>query len=278
MRPGSLWQRDRRSPILDNVMMRLLFTMVVLIPGAVPYAEAAPTPAFPSEIASGGLCSGEAARLAGDWKATGPWEAGLPTDQGAVVMLSPTRTIGVWLEAHRHPDGRLELLRVTPRTTTALSWSGDCTPALRVIRRTFNEKKLAKAFTDADFRKLTSDGKPGLVFVWSPHMRLSLKSHRNAQEVAKELKLPLTVVMDPSADSKLAEVRLKEGGLARTALRRAQSFELFYRGVLNHFPALVVYDRGRVVANAFPGFKTKKRYVDFIQKGIASRAEGERSR
>ncbi len=68
---------------------------------------------------------------------------------------------------------------------------------------------LKQEFSDLDFAHLLSRSpKGGLVYIWSPHMALSINEIENIDQL--DLKAPFTVILDPKANIELSKKIIKD--------------------------------------------------------------------
>jgi len=125
-------------------------------------------------------------------------------------------------------------------------------------------------FSDADLQSLLDASRSrhskGLIYVWSPHMRYSVRGAKEIYGVADALGLELTVLLDPVADSDLARVVARRERLDVRALRALASRELHARGMLLHLPAFVVYEDGRVIEAVYRGYKPRGRLTRILEE------------
>ena len=50
-----------------------------------------------------------------------------------------------------------------------------------------------------------------------------------------------------------------------------ESIELFYRGMLNHFPSVLVFSRGQWKGTLIPGWKHEAAYLRMVRERLALR-------
>lgn len=219
-------------------------------------APAAGQEAFP------GPCAAAVSRQLRAWGA-----AGEPRDQAATTTRHwPTRLIGTWVTESRGPAP--VLLRVSPTRVTRLAWTEGC-----VARREERARPAVATprFTDADLTALVSSGRAGVVYVWSPHMPLSVDGYRAIAAAAAARGLTLHAMLQPGADRAFAQASLARGGLPRDALRIADSVELSFRDVHLHAPSILVFAHGRIVGDAWPGYHSADEYGAFLDRMVAAR-------
>ncbi len=131
-----------------------------------------------------------------------------------------------------------------------------------LLALTFSFAALAAPFTDADLRREMRHNRAGLIYVWSPLMPLSVHGLEEARAVARELGLGFTAVVDGQA----AELAPGQDTL--------ESQRLLRMGVMNHYPAMVVYRRGKVLPHYVQGYEAPaglKTYLSDIVTGRIAR-------
>lgn len=196
------------------------------------------------------------------WGAIAPPRMQPPAADGATVLHWPTATLGTWVVEVVGPR-ETSLHRVVDGEVTGVTWSTDCVPS------TVDTPRLGSAggrFTDADLRRLVAHHPRGLLYVWSPHMPLSVDGVRVARIVAERRGLPVTILLDPSANTGLARSVIARHGWPADSAIVADSTELRFRDVLVHAPTIQAYARGRLVGSAFPGYHTVDEYSAYLDR------------
>jgi len=209
-----------------------------------------------------GPCAAAVTRQLRAWHAAGP-----PRDEPHAQMRHwPTGTLGTWVTEVGTPT-TVALLRVTPARLTRLEWTADC------VERTDDWPRPAAdapRFTDADLQTLVASGRPGVVYVWSPHMPLSVDGYRAIVAAAASRGVGVHAMLEPGADRAFAQASLGRGGLPPEALRVADSVELRYRDVHLHTPVILVYARGHIAGDAWPGYHSAEEYAAFFDRVLAA--------
>ena len=127
----------------------------------------------------------------------------------------------------------------------------------------------AGAFDEADLRELVAAEPRGLVYLWSPHMPLSVDGVAVARRVATRRHLPLTILLHPAANLDLARsIAIAKGWPIATTTRTA-STELRVRNLLLHAPTLQPYAEGRLVGSALPGYHSDEEYALYLDRIFA---------
>lgn len=179
---------------------------------------------------------------------------------GTRVVHWPTTTPGVWVVEQDAADA--SLIRVSPLTVTRVRWFGDCASARESRPRA---RVAAPRFDDRDLVALLAAGR-GVVYVWSPHMPLSVDAIAPLTAAAARHGLSVTLVLDPAADRAFAARIAAERGLPSEAIRVADSVELQFRDVLVHAPTAQAYAGGQLVGSAYPGGHTADEYDAYFRR------------
>lgn len=199
------------------------------------------------------------------WGAVAPPRMQPPAADGATVLHWPTSTLGTWVVEVLGPR-EASLRRVADGQVTDITWSTDCVPSTVDTPRLGS---VAGRFTDADLRRLVAAQPRGLLYVWSPHMPLSVDGVGVARMVAARQNLPLTILLDPGANEALARTVAATHGWPPGTTIVADATELRFRDVLIHAPTLQAYAGGRLVGSAFPGYHTNDEYSAYLDRMFA---------
>ena len=129
-------------------------------------------------------------------------------------------------------------------------------------------------FTDTDLVAKMKTNKKGLIYVWSPHMPLSVHGLAEIRGAAKDQGLDLTIVMDHDAHLKDAEAWVAKGDAKKSDLLRLESAELLNRDVALHYPVTLMYQNGFLSNHSFVGHKPRKGFNEWIkQESVKLKAE-----
>lgn len=127
----------------------------------------------------------------------------------------------------------------------------------------------AGALDDAALARLLEARERGVIYLWSPHMPYSATGAVEASTLARTLRLPLTLALDPQADAQLAARARARLALPAQALQRARAQALHARGATLHFPTVMVYRDGRLDAQMLPGYTPPAALAEFLQERLA---------
>jgi len=189
---------------------------------------------------------------------------------GAREWRLPTIDIGIWVLLHEPVGAPAALARIEGRTTTRVTFDAQCHEAVTTLASTPGTPAPQVPFTDDDARRLVAGEQGGIVFVWSPHMPLSVDAFHTVAEVARRMGLSFTPLRDPMSDAGYAAAVASEAGLPADALRTFTSVELTFRQLGLHAPAVLVYDGGRFAGLAVPGYREAAGFQSAISERLRS--------
>lgn len=245
---------------IDNVVQpRVRKGMCVLFAGlllGVPCGAMAVEVALPIGIA----CPDALRQRLATWQALDHMRRvpGRPSDVARYIW--PTAKIGVWLDLRINQSGHVWLARVAPDRTTELTWSSECLATAQEIVSRREHTVDARVFTDADLERLVTASQSVVVYVWSPHMPLSVEGVHEASVAARRLGLRLVPLADPHADRSYVDRVALQAGLPDGAARPVHSIELVFRDALVHAPSLLLFIDGRAAGPAIPGYRDAEGY------------------
>jgi len=156
---------------------------------------------------------------------------------------------------------------MAPDRLTRIAWSASC-----VVAETTRDRPRVPEprFDDDDLRRLVQGNGRGVIYLWSPHMPLSVDGFRSLRAAADARGLAVHAVLDPAADRAFAAASLTAAGLSATALRVADSVELTFRDLVLHAPSVQVYGGGQLRGSAFPGYHSPEEYGVFLDRVLAT--------
>jgi hypothetical protein len=113
-------------------------------------------------------------------------------------------------------------------------------------------KESRASLRDIDVAELLKKNKNGgLIYVWSPHMELSILEAANLRKYG--LTYPVTVAVDPNADTELLKKIGSDKNFSTEYTQLANSSVLFAADIGIHYPSTVFYKDGRIVKR-IPGY------------------------
>ena len=213
------------------------------------------------------LCTAEVEAARRQWEAVAPPLPQPPLTPGATLRHWPTRTLGVWLvedSATHHAT----LTRVDAASLTRLTWAPGCSATTTTRPR---PTAPAPAFNDADLAGVLAASGQGVLYLWSPHMPLSVDGYQTVAAAATARGLAVEPLLDPAADRAFARTEAAARALPPSALRVADAVELQFRELALHAPSALVYARGRFVGSPLRGFRTAEEYGAFFDRELGRR-------
>lgn len=221
--------------------------------------------AVESQAAPRGPCRAAVSRQLREWGAEAPARPQPPGADGATIRHWPTGALGVWIVEAARDDGT-RLSRVSATHVTDVAWRADCA---RDAHERPRPVASGERFTDADLAALMRAHPRGVVYLWSPHMPLSLDAVAAVRGAAGDRGAHVTVVLAPDADPRFAREAATARGWPADTLRLADAVELQFRDVLIHTPAVIVYAGGRFRGSPWPGAHTRDEYAAYLDRVLA---------
>ena len=208
-----------------------------------------------------------AAQLAG-WGVVSPALAQPPPGPGERLQHWPTATTGTWI-VERQAPGEASLTRVAPDQIVRIRWTVPaCVPSEDTRPRAAAPPPV---FTDRDLDAVVRTDRPVLLYLWSPHMPLSVDGWREVQRAAAARGLTVEPLLDPQANREFAAASARAAGLPDTALRVVDSVELQFRELALHAPSLALFSGGRMRGSPLRGYRTAAEYETFLARTLDGR-------
>lgn len=223
---------------------------------------AGPMSGAPGHAAAAAGCEAAVAAQRTRWHAVGQPLIQPPPAPGEALRHWATGTLGVWLVERVAPD-ETSLLRVAPERLSQVRWSAACAASEDARART---PLPPPAFTDGDLDALLASRRRGALYLWSPHMPLSVDGHAQAVAAAQARGLAVEVVLDPASNREFAAAVRRRAGLPEAALRIVDSVELQFRELALHAPSLAPFDDGRLLGTPLRGYRTADEYAAFLDR------------
>jgi hypothetical protein len=187
---------------------------------------------------------------------------------GGDVYRIATRETGVWITVHQprgldtvslfltNADGtvRLDFTNTTPPGSTCEPESIPSFPAMKMS---------ADAFTDKHLEELLAENDRLVVFLWSPHLPLSVEGYHEIVDAASSLDIPVMAVVDGGAERGFVRRVAQEQGIPEAARRPMRSVELLFRDLAVHTPSILVFSKGHVSA-PLPGYRNRDAYRTYL--------------
>ncbi len=189
-----------------------------------------------------------------------------------------SKKIGHWVAFETNKDG-VNLVTYESSTKHFYKFKNkDCKSSQKKTAqfKLYDEKKDSKSkpFTDQDLAKLVGKNKKGLIYMWSPKMVYSVALFEQYADLAKKNKFEFTAVLanDVSfneADTALKTIKEKfnDRKLASTeSLLKLASVDLYMRDATLHYPAVIVYNNGKIQSKRIVGVNTPVDFENMINQ------------
>lgn len=218
---------------------------------------------FP-QLVSSLPCTDAVERQLEAWNATAEVLRAPGGPLGGDVYRIATNETGVWITVHQprgldtvslfltNADGtvRLDFNHRAPPGDTCEPESIPSFPAVELP---------ADAFTDEHLKALLAEDDRLVVFLWSPHLPLSVEGYHEIVHAASSLGIPFVAVVDGTADRGFVLRVADEQGIPERARRPMRSVELLFRDLAVHTPSVLVFSKGHVSA-PLPGYRQRDAY------------------
>lgn len=247
------------------VPLAFLVLGAILGPNLAPQVTAAQVP-MPTRIGAESPCQPLVQEQLRAWAVVEPARPQPGTSAAGVVRHWPTSQLGVWVVESIGIEAS-QVTRVDPRSVTRVEWGARCDVSTTSRDRSAQPPP---RFSDADLAALLAKSPRGVLYVWSPHMPLSVDAYAALVQAANARALEVTALLDPAADREFARASIDRSALQAAALRVADSVELTFRDVLVHAPSIQVYEGGRLQGSPFPGAHTSFEYGTFLDRVLSS--------
>jgi len=223
--------------------------------------------AAPQTAAGADRCRADVEAQRRAWRAVGEPRPQPPITDGVTVRHWATTATGVWLVEQTSATATT-LTRVAADGLDRIEWADGCVPAHRAEPRA---RATPPAFTDADLAALVASGASGVIYLWSPHLPLSVDGYTPVAAAAARRGLRVEPVLAAEADRAFAAEAVAAGRLPAAALRAADAVELEFRGLALHAPAVQVFAGGALLGAVLPGYKTEDEYAAFFARVLDAR-------
>ncbi|MEO5667176.1 MAG: hypothetical protein ABIR96_03880 [Bdellovibrionota bacterium] len=221
------------------------------------------------ELLAAARCSTDVAHVLDHWGAIGKWKLSNVDMDGAHVYRGRTSWSGVWIEARRYANDEVTAFRITNNSLTTATWrNANCTPSLRVDTSTQKKNFAYGRFSDHDLDTLLKQGGKGMIYIWSPHMNLSMIGLKEAVAIAKELKIHIEVMVDGSADPRALKDALQSQHIDARYFQAVDSLDILMRHTTLHYPSLLLFKDGEVLDFMLPGYEAKAPLMEIVSSRL----------
>ncbi|MBT8488440.1 MAG: hypothetical protein HKO77_01125 [Gemmatimonadetes bacterium] len=126
-------------------------------------------------------------------------------------------------------------------------------------------------FTDADLRTVVRGHEKGVaIYVWSPHMPLSVDGYSELVVAAEERGVTVVPLLFAESDPDFARREAARVGMPSPALRTVAAAELLLRDAQVHAPSVIVF-RGREASPVMPGYRNAEGYGRWLDAALSPR-------
>jgi|GEM_PF-3296807 len=262
--------------------MKKLFILTGVVLSAMTTYNAQGETELPSkeEMVKGMICKKEINRYSANWMARKDvdWSLRLG-DMANSVLVRPTSKIAHWITYSKVEKEEI-LQWVTPVETLVVKFHKNCRgtfetrpSSLPLLTLGRAQSKDIELFTDAHLIDVLSYHKQGVLAFWSPGMGHSITAMKDLIEIEKQFSIPVTFILDPTANPTFAENVLKKHKIKDVPMRSMASLELLYRQGTHHYPNFFVYKNGQIISNVLPGLmgkdNTKRTIERYLAKNVA---------
>lgn len=213
-------------------------------------------------------CRDAVEALIEDWHATGEILRAPAAGPGRDLFRLATGARGVWILLQLEPDpAEATLGRASSAGVTWALFDSEC----RVTRRETAPSAPAlprDGYTDTDLVADLASHERLVVFLWSPHMPISVDAYAEIAEACRSLSLPLRALTDPSSDPGYVKRVVEERSIPPEAGLALASAELLFRDLAVHAPSVLVLTRTDASA-LLPGYRNRKAYEAFLRDAAA---------
>ncbi len=193
------------------------------------------------------------------WSGTENWKGRIKPD-ASLMLLKKTSQLSKWISLEKDQSGEtLKLL--TPVNQMVVSFDSKCIKRIGVQKVKNYQAK--NGFTDANLALLLSKNEKGIIYTWSPGMNHSVKALKDILALGEELKVDVTLLVDPYANVNVVKNLLKKNKISYpiSQIKKVSSMELILRDTLMHYPNVQFYKNGRMVDVLIPGRMDKAGYA-----------------
>ncbi len=193
------------------------------------------------------------------WHGLEEWRPVISRDAHVSTLRSPTDTVGVWVEKALVADQVVEVTRISATELTRVNFGEKCKPTERKIPL-IPEPEPEHAFTDEKLAAEVASGKPGVVYVWSPHMQISILGLVEALSAGKNAKVRVIPVLSRDSDVSYALEAKAVHQLELDPILVNHSLELSMRSIEQHLPSMILYKNRAIINTPFRGYEDRETY------------------
>lgn len=195
------------------------------------------------------------------WRASAEVYRGPSALDGADRYRIPTDRLGVWITLEVRADGRARLFRTDADASVEVELDAACGESERVLGGL--PDVAGSQFTDDDLKSLLATNDRLVVYLWTPHLPLSVEGYHEIREATSAVGAAFVAVVDPSAEVDYVREISDAEGIPADARRRLASVELLFRDLAVHAPAVLVFAYGKA-RPVLPGYRSKRAYMEYL--------------
>lgn len=223
-------------------------------------------------------CTTQVAESLLGWNVTGEVLEAPPVPGFERRFRLATATLGQWAIVDVSADRPPQLTRVRAAGVERHELTQDCEaltdPAVEPLQwarespagEVFDDEKLRAALAHAQ-----AEGRPFAIYVWSPHMPLSLDGFAELNEASQSVSARLIPVLVTGSDPDFARAEAARVGIPDEGLLEVASLELMLRDANVHAPSILVF-KGSRVSPVLPGYRNAEGYRRFLLDFLAAEA------
>lgn len=182
------------------------------------------------------------------------------------IYRMPTQMVGQWILIENKKN-ELRMSKIDTTKSVTKVWDKDC--FVTTQKEKYPPKQYVNnEFTDKTLKTLLAQHSVGVIYLWSPHMLLSVEGIYELSEITKELGISYDVLLDSNANANFANATAKKIGIKRDVLRKNNALELFFRNFTVHSPSLLLYKNGEIIGPIIPGYRSPAHYKQLIRKRL----------
>ena len=215
-------------------------------------------------------CSATIERELADWRTGSEVFRAPPGLDGRPVYRIPTARLGAWVTLVLAPEGGggSRLYHSDWQRTVTVELDESCRARRSESSSLQSDGRDRSAFTDRDLASFLARSPRSLVYLWSPHLPLSVEGYEQASRAAEARGLGFVALVHPSADGDFVERAADDAGIPTAARRRLASVELLFRDLAVHAPSLLVFVDGHA-ESPLPGYRSAAGYLEYLDALLA---------
>ncbi|MBL7555335.1 MAG: hypothetical protein JNM24_05895 [Bdellovibrionaceae bacterium] len=163
------------------------------------------------------------------------------------IFRSPLGKVGSWVEFRS--GERPELQHIENGKMLRYTWSKrDCSEAKEDLGTVtaFSNAPFKNSFTDTQLEKLLSQNKKYFLYLWSPAMLYSSKTHNQFKHVAEQMGYTFVSLVDERPPKESIKNDTKVFGIT-DQYQGFHSFDLLMREAGLHYPVSFIIENGKIV-------------------------------